>query len=195
MTTPKKPPILLDFPDRFETDRLLVRLPLPGDGQETYKAMMESMDELKPWMHFAHNNQTEEDVEQVIREAHVKFLQRSDLRLMGFHKETGELAVSSGLHRINWDSRVFEIGYWVRTKYANQGLVTELVSGLEQYAIRELQANRILIRCDARNERSAKVPERLGYTLEGIMRGEEYDVYGQLLTDTKVYAKVRGHEF
>jgi RimJ/RimL family protein N-acetyltransferase len=194
MTMNQTPPILLEFPDRFETDRLLVRMPKPGDGKELYQAIVESLEELKPWVHWAHRNQTEADVEQVIRHSIVQFLQRTDLRLLAFQKETGELAVNSGLFRINWSTRAFEIGYWVRSKYAGQGLVTELVGGLERFAIQELQANRIFMRCDARNVRSTKVPERLGYKLEGTLRGEELGVDGQP-THTQVYAKVRGHEF
>jgi RimJ/RimL family protein N-acetyltransferase len=195
MTTAKTSPILLDFPDRFETERLLVRLPLPGDGLEVNRAIIESLDLLKPWMIFAQTAPAVEETEHNLREAHIKFLQRSDLRWLAFHKETGELAVSSGLHRIDWDARRFEIGYWVRSKYAGQGLVTEAVSGIEQFAVRELQANRIEIRCDQTNVRSAKVAERLGYTLEGILRSNSRDVEGDTLTSTKIYAKVRGIEF
>ncbi|KEO83648.1 GNAT family N-acetyltransferase [Tumebacillus flagellatus] len=196
MTTKPTHPILMEFPDRFETERLLVRLPLPGDGKEVYQSILESLEELKPWMPFAHLDQTEADVELNIREAHVKFLQRSDLRLLAFHKDTGELVVSTGLHRLDWEGRLFEIGYWARTKYAGQGLVTEAVRGLEEFAISHLQANRLMIRCDERNVRSAAVAERLGYTLEGILRNESLDIVdGKTLTNTKVYAKVRGHEF
>ena len=45
-----RPPILKDFPERFETERLLIRSPMPGDGSELYAAVRESMDELLPWM-------------------------------------------------------------------------------------------------------------------------------------------------
>ena len=37
-----KPPILIDFPESFETERLLIRSPLPGDGQELHAAVGES---------------------------------------------------------------------------------------------------------------------------------------------------------
>ena len=44
------PPILRDFPEAFETGRLLIRSPMPGDGPELHAAVRESMDELLPWM-------------------------------------------------------------------------------------------------------------------------------------------------
>ena len=39
-----KPPILLDFPESFETERLLIRCPLPGDGHELHAAVRESIE-------------------------------------------------------------------------------------------------------------------------------------------------------
>ncbi len=34
-----KPPILIDFPESFETERLSIRNPLPGDGREMQAAV------------------------------------------------------------------------------------------------------------------------------------------------------------
>ncbi len=36
------------FPDAFETERLLIRSPMPGDGPELYAAVRESMEDLLP---------------------------------------------------------------------------------------------------------------------------------------------------
>jgi ribosomal-protein-serine acetyltransferase len=35
-------PILLEFPEEFETERLLIRKPLPGDGKAVYEAAQAS---------------------------------------------------------------------------------------------------------------------------------------------------------
>jgi len=43
-------PILRDFPERFESERLLIRAPLPRDGANVHAAIAESLDELRPWM-------------------------------------------------------------------------------------------------------------------------------------------------
>jgi ribosomal-protein-serine acetyltransferase len=40
----------MDFPESFETERHLIRSPLPGDGPELYAAIRESIEELAPWM-------------------------------------------------------------------------------------------------------------------------------------------------
>ncbi|MBH0155215.1 GNAT family N-acetyltransferase [Fictibacillus sp. 5RED26] len=184
-------PILMNFPTEFTTDRLLIRMPKPGDGKAMFEAINASLDELKPWLPFAHFEQTEEDVEVNIREAHLKFLSREDLRLLVFLKENGNLVASSGLHRINWDIPKFEIGYWIDTRYAGKGYMTEAVQGITEFAANELKARRIEIRCDTQNDKSAAIPERLGFTLEGILRNDALEIGSTTkLRDTSVYAKV-----
>jgi RimJ/RimL family protein N-acetyltransferase len=184
-------PILLDFPTEFTTDRLLIRMPMPGDGKVMYEAINASIEELKPWLPFAQMEQTEEDVEVNIREAHLKFLKREDLRLLVFHKDTGELVASSGLHRIDWDIPKFEIGYWIDSRHSGKGYMTEAVQGITQFAVNELKARRLEIRCDTRNSKSAAIPERLGFTLEGILRNDSLEIGSTTrLRDTSIYAKV-----
>lgn len=187
-------PILYTIPESFESKRLLIRAPLWDDGAMVNEAIRESMDELRAWMPWARNIPTIEESEINIRRARVQFLDRSDLRLLLFLKETGQLIGSSGLHRIDWESRKFEIGYWLRTPFGNNGYMTEAVAAITNYAVQDLQANRIEIRCDGRNIRSARVAERLGFTLEGILRQEKCSEDGTL-RDTMVFSKVRGIEF
>ncbi|NEW05342.1 GNAT family N-acetyltransferase [Paenibacillus sp. SYP-B3998] len=187
-------PILYSIPESFESKRLLIRAPLWNDGVTVNEAIIESIEELRLWMPWARNIPTIDESELRIRQSRLQFLDRTDLRLLLFKKETGQLIGSSGLHRIDWQSRKFEIGYWVRTSCGNQGYITEAVEAITNYAVNDLQANRIEIRCDARNARSARVAERLGFTLEGILRNETCDEDGSL-RDTMVFAKVRGVEF
>jgi ribosomal-protein-serine acetyltransferase len=187
-------PILLPIPESFETKRLIIRAPLWEDGVMVNRAIKESIDELRPWMPWAQQIPTIEESEIISRQGRVHFLERSDLRLYLIHKTTGQFIGSSGLHRIDWKVRKFEIGYWVNTLFRGQGYITEAVEGITNFAINELQANRIEIRCDSRNKRSAQIAERLGFNMEGILRNEKCDVEGSL-RDTVVFSKVRGAEF
>ncbi len=187
-------PILLDFPEEFETERLLIRATRPGDGAELNAAIRESRKELAPFMPFARVLPKPEETEALVRRRRLHFLDRSDMMMLMTDRATGQILGSSGLHRMNWDVRRFEIGYWIRTSRAGEGLVTEAVHGLTDYAARFLDANRIEIRCDDRNLRSAAVAERAGFTLEGVLRNwvrEEDDT----LVNEMVFAKIRGIDF
>ncbi|MCS7460244.1 GNAT family N-acetyltransferase [Paenibacillus doosanensis] len=187
-------PLMLDLPESFESRRLLIRAPLWGDGAKVNEAVAESIDRLQLWMPWAQALPAVEESEADIRRARIQFLERKDMRLQLLSKETGMLVGCSGLHRIDWDSRKFEIGYWVRTSCEGQGFITEAAEAITNFAVRELQASRVEIRCDSRNTRSARVAERLGFTLEGILRNDARAVDGSL-RDTMVFAKVRGVEF
>lgn len=182
-------PLLIDFPEEFSTERLLIRTAKPGDGKAVFEAINASIDELKPWMPFAQNEQSEQDVEANIRKAYINFLKREDLRLLVFLKETGELVASSGLHRINWSVPKFEIGYWIDSRFSGKGLMTEAVNGVTDFAFRELKARRVEIRCDERNQKSRAIPERLGYSLEGILKNDDWSADKSELRDTCIYAK------
>lgn len=86
----KTNPILLDIPDCFESERLLIRAPKPGDGAALNEAVVESIEQLRPWMPWAQEVPTPEDSETVIRRAHLSFIERSDLMLLLILKETGQ---------------------------------------------------------------------------------------------------------
>ncbi|AZK48651.1 GNAT family N-acetyltransferase [Paenibacillus lentus] len=194
MNMNKTNPLLLDIPDYFESERLIIRAPKQGDGDALNEAVKESFDQLRPWMPWAQEIPALVDSESVVRRAHLKFMERTDLMLLLILKKSGQLVGCSGLHRIDWEARKFEIGYWVRTSFSKQGLITEAADAITDYAIHELQANRIEIRCDERNTQSAKVAQRLGFTLEGILRNDASGTDGTLRS-TKVFSKVRGIEF
>ncbi|MGN7412487.1 GNAT family N-acetyltransferase [Paenibacillus sp. SAF-068] len=187
-------PIMLTIPESFHTERLTIRAPQWGDGEAVNEAIRESAEQLRLWLPFAEKIPSLEESEVTVRKARLKYLERTDMMLHLRDRHTDEFVGSSGLHRIDWNVRCFEIGYWIRTSRCGEGLMTEAVKGIEQFAITHLEANRLEIRCDARNVRSVKVAERAGYTLEGILRKMRRDSTGTLV-DCMVFSKVRGSEF
>lgn len=84
-------PILIEFPTEFYTERLLIRIPKPGDGKAVYNAIQNSINELKPWMPFVHSEQSEEQCEVNTRNAYTEFISRNDLRLHILLKKLGNL--------------------------------------------------------------------------------------------------------
>lgn len=186
---PRPAPIVLDFPDHFETPRLLIRAPRPGDGAELNAATVETIELLRPWMPWATPCPTPEASERHVREACARFVLREELRLHLYLKGSGILVGSSGLHRIDWNVPRFEIGYWCRRRFQGQGFITEAVRGIASFAFDVLHAQRVEIRCDSRNERSRRVAERAGFTFEARLRNDGRDVEGEL-RDTLVFSLI-----
>lgn len=178
------------IPEELETERLLLRMPKPGDGAAVNAAIRASINELQPWMPFAQTVPTEEETELNIVEAYLNFLKKTVLRYLIFNKETGMFIGSTGFHDIEWEIPKLEIGYWVDTRYRGQGYVSEAVRALTQLALNEFHCRRVEIQCEAENTASRKVAEKAGFQLEGILRNDELSADGTRITDTCIYAVV-----
>src|SRR5258707_266173 len=73
-----------------------------------------------------------------------------------FELTSGSFLGNSGLERVDWQLRRFEIGYWLRAGAQGRGYIHEAVRLLTALAFRELAAKRVQIRMDPRNERSER---------------------------------------
>src|SRR5262249_31580188 len=151
-------------------ERVLVRPYRLEDAAALQEAVAESRDHLRPWMPFADQHQTVDESRDFIVRSMAHWLLRDDLTVGLWDMVAGHYLGSSGLHPPNWDARVFEIGYWVRVSAEGHGYVTEAVKLLTDFAFAALGANRVFIRCDARNTRSSAVAERLGFVREALLR-------------------------
>lgn len=181
--------ILKQFPYSFESERLLIRGPLPGDGQAVYTAVAASQNELKQWMPWAMELPTPEQYEARVRHGQLRFLAREDLWLLLFLKENNSLVGCSGLHNIDWGVPKFEIGYWLHSAYVGHGYMTEAVAAITDFAFSQLGANRVEIRCDSANGRSAAIPRRLQFSQEATLYNDERHHLTQQLRHTYVFAK------
>ena len=99
-----------------------------------------------------------------------------------FENASGELIGGIGLMLV----RVFqsaELGYWIRTDRAGQGLMTRAGRLLLAHAFDELDLRRVCVHAETRNPASCRVAEKLGMRREGRLRsfmlhhGEPKDHY------------------
>ncbi len=100
----------------------------------------------------------------------------------------GRFAGGVGLMPERWGIKA-EIGYWIGSEYEGRGLVTRAVRALIDVGFEELGLNRIEIRAGVGNLRSRAIPERLGFTREGVERGGGRGTGGYY--DSVVYSMLR----
>lgn len=89
----------------------------------------------------------------------------------------GKLVGCIGFHNIDWHNKQTSMGYYLSNQAQGNGIMTKSVQALINYAFFQLHLKRIEIRCGEYNFKSRSIPERLGFTTEGIIRNGE-NLYG-----------------
>lgn len=188
-------PLLIEIPERLDGERTALLAPRAGLGAEMAVVIAQSLSQLRPWMPWAQDAPTAESSELVVRRMQADFITRRDLCFQIYARKpdgsVGRMLGGTGLHRIDWAVRKFEIGYWIRPEAAGQGHVSEAVRLLTALAFDRLAARRVEIRCDVRNAKSRAVAERCGFELEGVLRRDALDVDGSP-RDTALYSRISG---
>lgn len=179
-----------DFPEELRGPRVLLRPLDMRDAAAVWEAIEESRSHLEPWLPWVHALRSIEDERANIARIREHAALRADWTVGIFDRATGRYLGGSGLHRIRWDLRIFEIGYFIRASGEGKGYITETVQLLTRLAFDRLQAGRVEIYVDPRNVRSRRVPERLGFILEGTLRRFRAGVGGHP-EDRHVFALIR----
>lgn len=83
------------------------------------------------------------------------------------HKGRGELIGDCGLQVMVQDARQGQLGITLAREWQGQGLATEAVTAVLDYAFINLDLHRVVAVVDAENARSAGLMERVGLRREG----------------------------
>ena len=182
---------LIPLFEELRGPRVVVRPYRLEDADALFAAVAESRQHIWPWMPWGDQHQTVDDSRDFILRSQAKWLQREDDLNVGiFAVESGRYLGGSGLHVRGWDVPAFEIGYWLRASAEGHGYMAEAVKLLTDFAFESLGAQRVMIRCDARNTRSAAVAERLGFVREAHLRNEVRTHTDSALRDTLVFSLI-----
>ncbi len=182
-------PLFLDLPIPIKTPRLILRPPHVKDAPVVNEAILESFDRLSKWLDWADHRPTLEETEENLQIMYSRWLSREDLPFCIFDRITGNYIGETGLHKIDWSLPRCEIGYWVRTSYSGKGIAIESTHALLLYALKELNAVRVEIKCDEDNIKSRRIPEALSFVEEGILRRHRRKLQSAALANTVIYAR------
>ena len=104
-----------------------------------------------------------------------KFQDTSAIPFVIFDKRVQKYAGSTRYMNIDWTNKVLEIGStWIGREFQGSGLNDAVKALMLKYAFTELNFEKVEFRIDERNMRSRKAVEKLGATLEGILRENVY---------------------
>lgn len=152
-------------PREIETERLILRARDVNQARDMFTMINSSREHLRPWMPWEEQTKSVDDSKDYLALAMTWWEAGKNFDFSVYLKKTGEMIGSFGLHTIDWDNRSCHIGFWMGAKHQGQGYVSEALRQGEQVAL-QLGFHRLILTCDARNERSAAVARRNRYTLE-----------------------------
>jgi RimJ/RimL family protein N-acetyltransferase len=154
-------------PEIVETDSFYfyLRRQRVDDAPGIAAAVADSLAELGKWMPWAGSPAAEAEAQRRRLEGVVPNWER-DLEYVYVLSRPGEDRVLGcvGLHRRSVSSAL-EVGYWLRTDETGRGTMTEAVRALADVALALDGIDRVEIRCDEANQKSAAIPRRLGFLL------------------------------
>gem|GEM_PF-284191 len=179
-----------EIPQRLVTDRLILRRQEVAHAPEMRAVIEESYAEFSLWFDWCAQIPSVQAIEETIRRVRANW-ELGDQFLFNIFDHADRYLGVCGLEWVDWKVPAFEIGYWLRTSAVGKGLMSEAVLTLETRIVIPAGGRRVSIKCDERNIRSAAIPRRLGYTLEGVLRNERLSPMG-MPQNTMVWAKVFG---
>ena len=159
-----------DPPYRIQTARLVIRCWEPRDAPLLKDAVDSSLDDLRLWMPWAHEEPKplSEKVD-LLRRFRGQFDLGQDFVYGIFSPDESEVVGGTGLHTRRGDEAL-EIGYWIRSSRAGHGLATEAAAAVTRVAFEVCGVDRVEIRVEPANARSAAIPRRLGFAEEATLR-------------------------
>jgi RimJ/RimL family protein N-acetyltransferase len=175
----------------IETARLTLRPFMPGDFDDLYA--YQSRPEVARYLHWHARDPSQ------VREALARQCDETSLEAEGdwltfavVWRETGKVVGEIGLKLVSREDRQGEIGFVFNPDYHGRGLATEAAESMLRLGFRVIGWHRIIGSCDARNQASARLMERIG------MRQEARFTHSQLVkgqwADELVYA-ILEHEW
>jgi ribosomal-protein-serine acetyltransferase len=173
----------------FLDDRHWLRLLEEADIEELFAVVEANRAYLAQWMPWAENQTLDGTLE---------FIRTSRKQLgdnQGFQAaiiEDDAIVGVLGYHRLDWEHLATSVGYWIAERSQGNGTVTRATAGLVDHAFGVWKLNRVQIQAAVSNERSRAIPERLGFTQEGVLRQAER--IGNRFVDHVVYS-ILAHEW
>lgn len=148
---------------------------------ELFELTDRNRDYLREWLPWLDATRTSEDTRQFIKRSLEQFTRQGNFSLGIWFK--GNIAGTIGYSKMDPANQKVSIGYWIGYEYQHKGLVTLASRAMIDYAFNDLGLNRLEILCAVNNKRSRAIPERLGFTQEGILREAEklYDRFDDLV--------------
>lgn len=140
-------------------------------AEEIFRSIDSSRDYLKMYLPWVDNTISVSDTREFIVASRKQYAANNGFDAGIWYK--GEFAGVIGFHSINRNIKSISIGYWLNERFVGKGIMTKACKEFIDYAFNILDFNRVEIQCAITNLKSRAIPERIGFSQEGIIRDGE----------------------
>lgn len=180
-------PTAIAVPDQLHGPRIVLRRYVDADAPALCATVCDAQPHLHRWLPGFAQPWSLGDTLAFVRQAQTRWALREAFHLGVWQQDAGRLLGDLRLRPIDWSIPAFDLAYWLHPTAEGQGYLSEAARLVTQLAFDTLGAQRLVIVCDRQNIRSQRVPERLGYVLEGCLRNNARGPDGALF-DMLVFA-------
>jgi ribosomal-protein-serine acetyltransferase len=172
---------------RLITDDVELRLLTLPDADTLFVLTDKNRLYLRSWLGWLDSTKSVDDTKKFIQNSLDQAMQDKAAHFGIYYQE--KLVGVIGYVSIDKNNKKTTLGYWLDEKSQGKGVMTISVKLLIAYAFDVLKFNRIQITCAVGNNKSCAIPQRLGFSKEGVERKTEwlYDHY----VDWEVYSLLR----
>lgn len=182
-------PIILNFPERFETERLVISIYKSGDGEAFFYLLQKNTQHLQEEIRETQKIKSVEDGELYVQEKRAEWLSGKRMVPKILSRSSGRMIGQLWLEP-RWDKSIIEIGYFLEEESQGKGYVTESVERVIEIAFNDLKVNKLEIHTKTTNQKSVAIAERCGFIQEAHLRERSRTNRGELV-DLLIYGLLR----
>jgi RimJ/RimL family protein N-acetyltransferase len=157
--------------DRTLTDGVLtLRSVTIGDAPALVDAVQESVAQIMPWMGWCVPDYNEDIARSWLAVLPEAWEAGTQYALAITDAQSGEFLGGTGLNHINYQYRLANLGYWVRTSATGRGTATRAARLVGEFGVTQIGLLRVEIVVVVGNQPSLRVAQKCGAKREGLLR-------------------------
>ena len=156
----------------IETERTIIRVPVPADAEELNEFNVSNREHLAPWEPLHEDDYfTVEACVRLIEKLRADYAAGVTLPLAAWSKEGRRIVARCNFSNIvRGPLQACFLGYSVDEAHQGKGFMFEVADAAIRYVFDRLRLHRVMANYLPRNERSGRLLERLGFQREGLAR-------------------------
>ena len=149
-------------------DNTQLRSYTADDAAELFDVINSSRQHLHTWLDWVDKTTKEEhSLQFILQSLHYQHTQEELALGIFYHNR---LIGGIGMHQWDQATKKAHAGYWISKEYQGRGIMNKCMTKFIAFLFDKIGLNKIELHFVPGNKRSAKLAERLGFKIEGIIR-------------------------